>query len=92
MPALASTAATILFDSGKGAGLRTVLYQLRKVSTGDTYDVAAQFGRVMAATFLATSELNGIGAAAAVGTVITLTLATMASDAVVLVVKGETAA
>ena len=91
MAAIQAAAVTELYDNESED--RLVVYQLRGVDTGDTYDVAGNFYKAFSATALpASGSLSGaIAAAVSAGTTITFTLTSLADETVVLVVRGSKA-
>lgn len=89
MAAIAASQVTVLKTEGDAE--RAVLYRIRNVDTADTYDVAAKFSEVKAASFIAAGVLSSVGTASAAATILTLTLATMADDTIYLLVVGQAA-
>lgn len=89
MAVIQSSQVTVLKEEGDAE--RTVLYRIRNVDTADTWDVVAKFNEVKAATFVVAGVLSAVGAVSVVGTVLTLTLATMADDTIYLLVIGQAA-
>ena len=85
------TSVTVLYSDTAG-NQKTVLYRLFGVNTGDTIDVSTVgpvlFKKIDAACFVA-SDLHNSAVAAVAGTVLTLTLASMALDTVDLLIVGE---
>lgn len=94
MAAITPTGAqvAILYNgSDIGLGERIMVFRIRNVTTADTIDVATYFSKVKSATFLPSGILATIGVGSPAGTVITLTLASLANDTVILTVVGESA-
>lgn len=84
--------AQVYVSADEGAAERIVLYRIRNVTSGDTFDVSGKFARVTAASFItAGSRSDVVTAAGVAGTVLTLTLAGLANDTVYCLVKGESA-
>lgn len=72
-----------------GLGDRTVLYRVKNVDTTDTVNVTLQFNKVKSATFLPTGTLTTVGTVSISGTVLTLTLTSLADDNIYLLVAGQ---
>ena len=89
MAAIASNAVAVLYEHGELE--RYVLYRVRNVDTADTIDVSGKFNEVKAASFIAAGVLSSVGTVTVSGTVLTLTLASMADDDIVLLVVGQAA-
>jgi hypothetical protein len=89
MAAIAASQVTVLKEEGDAE--RAVLYRVRNVDTADTWDCSVKFNEVKAATFIAAGVLSTVGTVTIAGTVLTLTLATMADDAIYLLVVGSAA-
>jgi hypothetical protein len=66
-----------------------VIYQIRGVTSGDTFDASAKFGKVVAATFIDAQGAVFTAGVISSNTVITLTLGGLAADTVLLLVKGD---
>lgn len=78
-------------SSDLGVGERILVLRIRNVTTADTIDVGTWFSKVKSATFLPSGVLATIGVATPAGTVLTLTLASVANDTIILTVIGESA-
>jgi hypothetical protein len=72
-----------------GVSDRIVLYALRKVTTGDTFDLAPDFSVPKQAIMLGTT-VNGSATSSVSGTVVTMP-AGLANDAAMLLVWGVSA-
>lgn len=83
----ALTAHDVLYNSNSDE--RIVVYRIRNVDTGDTFDCAALFTEVKAGTFVVPGVISTVGTVTAVGTVLTLTNAGMANDTIILTVIGQ---
>jgi len=86
---MAAVTGTVVYEHGDAE--RAVLYRVRNVDTADTIDVSGKFSEVKAASFIAAGVLNSVGTVGISGTTLTLTLATMADDAIFLLVVGPAA-
>lgn len=84
--AVVTANATVVYE--EGLGQKQVLYRIRNVDSADTIDVAGKFASVQVAPFTA-SKQGTTAAAGIAGTVLTLTLASMADDTVYLLVQGQ---
>jgi hypothetical protein len=93
MAVVVASQVQVLFNNTSDAALgeRVVLFRIRNVTTADTFDVAAWFARVKAATFLPSGILTTTGVGTPAGTVLTLTLASVANDPIYLLVTGPAA-
>jgi len=89
MALIPASQAVAVFQEGPGE--RYALYRIYNANTADTFDVAALFKEVKAASFIAAGTLATVGTTSASGTVLTLTLSTMAADNIYLLVVGQAA-
>jgi hypothetical protein len=89
-----SSQVKILFDTNNdtaSGGERVILARIRKVATLDQWDVSAYFSEVSVATEVASGVLATVGTAVAAGTVITITQASLDTDTIYVLVKGQSA-
>lgn len=94
MAAIQSSQVKILFDTNddnSAGGERVILARIRKVATADTWDVTAYFSEVSVATMVTSGVLNTIGTVVAAGLVLTITEASLDTDTIYVLVKGQSA-
>lgn len=96
----AITSVTVLYTNDGAFGVRTAVFAVRKVTTGDTLDVSvlgnmqgnplAVFSAVYSAAHVTVTNRAQAGAAPGIGgTVLTFNEASLASDGLVVTVVGQ---
>jgi hypothetical protein len=83
------TTSNVVQVYASGVSDRVVLYALRKVTTGDTYDLSPDFSVPKQSIMLGTT-VNGSATASVSGTVVTMP-AGLSNDAAMLLVWGVSA-
>jgi hypothetical protein len=93
MAAVVAAQVTVLYNEGDASvGERIMVFRVRNVATGDTFDVAQWFVKVRAGTFLSSGErVATIGTVGVGGTTLTLTQAAAVNDTMILTVIGSSA-
>lgn len=91
MAVLSAAQVDVLYDDNGGT-LRSVLYRLQRVTTNDTFDVSDKFAKLVAAAFIGVTTQASVFSLPIAGTVITVNPGSLASDAVLVLVTGASAA